>query len=72
MTAQRSSGALAYVRPDVIPDHPADVAARRYEENFVGERRSQGVSWANISRMLGKAEADLRREYESKPGMVRP
>lgn len=55
--------ALAYERPAVIPDHPADVAARRFETGFVCERRSHGVSWANISRMLGKAESDLRRDH---------
>lgn len=54
-----------YDRPAMMPDDPADVASRRFETGFVCERRSHGVSWANIARMLGKAESDLRRDYGS-------
>lgn len=53
-----------YDRPDVMPDDAAELAALRYETRTVREKRAQGVSWANIARMLGKAEIQLRRDHE--------
>jgi len=53
----------AYERPAVMPEDPAVVAGADYERAFVQTKRRRGVSWANIARMLGKAEGQLRRSY---------
>lgn len=52
-----------YDRPSVMPDHPADTAAARFEARIVREKRALGISWSNIAKQLGKPETDLRRRH---------
>ena len=59
----RHPDAIAYDRPAVMPVDPAEIARACHERRFVSEKRRAGVSWANIARMLGRCEADVRRDH---------
>lgn len=59
--------ATAYERPAVMPADPARVAGEKFESRFVEDKRRAGVSWSNIARMLGRCEADVRRDHGGRP-----
>jgi hypothetical protein len=50
-------------RPAEAGEDPSDLARASYEALFVREKRAADVSWQNIARMLGVAEADLRARH---------
>lgn len=55
--------APAYEPPAVMPADPAEVARQDHERGFVEQKRRAGISWAHIARMLGRCEADVRRDH---------
>lgn len=59
----RHADAAAYDPPAVMPEDPAKRAGERFEARFVEEKRRAGVSWSHIARMLGRCEADVRRDH---------
>lgn len=59
----RWTDAMAYEPPAVMPEDPAKRSGERFEARFVEEKRRAGVSWSNIARMLGRCEADVRRDH---------
>ncbi len=64
-----SSGRLGdgYERPAVIPPDPADVAADRFEREFVRAQRGRNVSWFNIANMTGRTVPYLKALYDDAP-----
>ena len=61
--AGSTNNPTGYAPPERVTEDPAEIAALRYETRFVREKRHAGVSWANVARMLGKAEIQLRRDH---------
>tara|TARA_R110002124_G_scaffold173690_5_gene341346 strand:- start:12803 stop:13165 length:363 start_codon:yes stop_codon:yes gene_type:complete len=53
-----------YERPAVMPADPADVAADRFEREFVRAQRGRNVSWFNIANMTGRTVPYLRALYD--------
>lgn len=50
--------------PAVKGPHPGDSAGEAFVREYVRAGRARRVSWANLSRQLGRAESDLKAAYQ--------
>ncbi len=51
--------------PAVKGPHPGDAAGEAFVRNYVQAGRARGVGWQNLACQLGRAESDLRRDYQA-------
>ncbi|TFW14443.1 hypothetical protein EGY25_04420 [Brevundimonas intermedia] len=50
--------------PAVKGPHPGDAAGEAFVRDYVMAGRRRRVSWQNLARQLGRAESDLRSDYQ--------